>query len=243
MKHSRRAFVLRVAAGMLGLVSVQAETTYVVRKNDTLTGVAREYGITVSHLADHNRLPRDAKLRIGQKLVIPSPRGESAKTVLSVPIRRTILRAPVKSGRWKYIVIHHSATREGSVQGMDRYHREERHMENGLAYHFVIGNGHGMNDGEVAAGRRWREQLDGGHVASERLNHISLGICLVGNFERTIPTKAQMRSLRALIEALLARCDLSARAVKTHQQINPIYTICPGRNFPSDFIRSLGPRK
>jgi N-acetyl-anhydromuramyl-L-alanine amidase AmpD len=116
---------------------------------------------------------------------------------------------------------------------MDRYHREQRHMENGLAYHFVIGNGHGMPDGEVAIGRRWKNQLDGGHLASESLNKIALGICLVGNFDKDEPTAKQLKSLRALIDALLERCSLPRTAVKTHQQINPLYTRCPGRHFPS----------
>ena len=68
----------------------------------------------------------------------------------------------------------------GTVKGMDRYHREVRHMENGLAYHFVIGNGSGMGDGDIGIGSRWTKQLDGGHLTSERQNQVSLGICLVG---------------------------------------------------------------
>jgi len=105
-------------------------------------------------------------------------------------------------------------------------------MEHGLAYHFVIGNGNGMQDGEVAVGTRWRWQLDGGHLASEAQNRISLGICLVGNFDEDKPTPRQMASLVALVQALLKRCHLPVNAVKTHQQINVINTRCPGRYFP-----------
>jgi len=149
----------------------------------------------------------------------------------------------VKRGRWKYIVIHHSGTPIGSAKGMDRYHREVRHMENGLAYHFVIGNGSGMGDGEVVVGRRWTEQLAGGHVARESQNQVALGICLVGNFDSNKPTPKQMKSLNALIDSLLARCDLSAKGVKTHQQINVMHTRCPGRNFPAHaFLKELRKR-
>lgn len=219
------------------------ETVYVVQKNDTLTGVAREYGVTVGQLAERNGLSREAKLQVGQKLRIPQAQGDPVASVLPVPVRRAILQAPVPAGRWKYVVIHHSATDEGSVRGMDRYHREHRHMENGLAYHFVIGNGHGMQDGEVAVGRRWKEQLDGGHLASEGLNKIAVGICLVGNYESHGPTAKQLRSLKTLIQLLLARCDLSVKAVKTHQQINPVYTRCPGRHFPTkEFLKELSRR-
>ena len=63
---------------------------------------------------------------------------------------------------------------------------------------------------------------------------------MVGNYDEDRPTKRQMESLHVLVEYLLARCHLDPDAVKTHQQINPIYTRCPGRNFPAkSFLREL----
>ena len=162
------------------------------------------------------------------------------RTSLPHSIQRAIALAPVRAGRWQYIVIHHSGVDTGTVKAMDRYHRDVRHMENGLAYDFVIGNGSGMGDGEIAVGRRWTLQLDGGHLASEAQNKIALGICLVGNFDDHPPTRKEMESLRALVVALMARCDLTARAVKTHQQINIVHTRCPGTKFPTkSFLDSL----
>jgi hypothetical protein len=116
---------------------------------------------------------------------------------------------------------------------MDLYHRQKRHMENGLAYHFVIGNGNGSPDGRIEVGDRWRRQIRGGHLASEALNEISLGICLVGNFETTRPSAQQMKSLYALVQYLVERCRATSSAVKTHRQINTKPTQCPGRNFPT----------
>lgn len=113
-------------------------------------------------------------------------------------------------------------------------------MEHGLAYHFVIGNGNGIGDGEVAVGRRWTRQLDGGHLASYAQNKIALGICLVGNFDKRRPTPKQLERLRALVEALMARCRLTLSAVKTHQQINVVHTRCPGAKFPTkSFLDAL----
>ena len=113
-------------------------------------------------------------------------------------------------------------------------------MENGLAYDFVIGNGNGMGDGEIAVGRRWTQQLDGGHLASEAQNKIAIGICLVGNFDDHPPTRREMEGLRALVQALMVRCELTPRAVKTHQQINIAPTRCPGAKFPTQsFLDSL----
>jgi len=142
-------------------------------------------------------------------------------------------RIRVRDGRWRYIVLHHSAGGAGNPYDMDHYHRYERQMENGLAYHFLIGNGHGMTDGKIAMGRRWRRQLQGGHVASDELNESSIGICLVGNFEESRPTDKQMESVKMLIEYLLLNYELGVTAVRTHRQINPRPTLCPGRYFPT----------
>ena len=136
----------------------------------------------------------------------------------------------VASG-WKHIVIHHTATPSATAKGIDRYHREQRHMENGMAYHFLIGNGKGMKDGEIFIGERWKRQIQGGHLAIEALNQSSIGICLVGNFERKPPTELQLKSLRALTEKLRGLSHLPSSAVTTHRAIHPQHTSCPGRYF------------
>ena len=139
----------------------------------------------------------------------------------------------VKKG-WRHIVIHHTATTSATARGIDTYHREKRRMENGMAYHFLIGNGKGMGDGEIYIGDRWKRQIQGGHLASEALNQSSIGICLVGNFDKRPPTARQMESLRALITKLRQRTRLPASAVTTHRGIHPRHTRCPGRHFHWD---------
>ena len=117
-------------------------------------------------------------------------------------------------------------------------------MENGLAYHFVIGNGRNMALGQIDIGNRWRWQLDGGHLASDILNAKSIGICLVGNFDHSSPSEAQMESLRQLVEYLMVRCNLEVNAVETHRSINTQPTRCPGAHFPTDeFLAGLAPPK
>jgi LysM repeat protein len=229
------------------------EEFYIVEHGDTIFGIARSYGIPPTVLAERNGLSRNYHLYIGQRLTIPTVRSHSASPAranhaseagarIQLPrsIQRAVERADVKPGRWQYIVVHHSGVDTGTVKSMDHYHREVRHMENGLAYDFVIGNGSGMGDGEIAVGPRWTRQLDGGHLASEAQNKIALGICLVGNFEEHLPSSRQLQSLRALVEALMARCQLTPNAVKTHQQINIVHTRCPGARFPAvNFLASL----
>ena len=155
-------------------------------------------------------------------------------------MRRAIDKAPVQRGRWKYIIIHNSATRQGNAKIFDNYHTRVRKMSNGLAYHFVIGNGTSSGDGEIEIGSRWTRQINGGHVASDYLNNISIGICLVGDFDRDKPTKAQLDSLRELITYLRGRTGRTGRQfiqVRGHREINPKPTSCPGKNFPTSTIR------
>jgi len=213
------------------------EREVVVKKNETLTLIARVNGVDVQDLANANRLSLRETIYPGQRLKIPSGPVATPVPDLSPGVQRAIDRAPVRRGRWKYIVVHHSATSVGSAKGMDAYHRDIRHMENGLAYHFVIGNGRGMKDGEVVVGNRWTKQLQGGHLSSEKLNQVSIGICLVGDFNKSAPTRDQMDSLEALLEALMERCNLQSKDIKTHKQIQPNHTECPGKRFDLNAVK------
>jgi murein DD-endopeptidase MepM/ murein hydrolase activator NlpD len=241
---------LILAVTLIAVSSLAASPrTYVVRKGDTLTSLARTYGLSVAELAESNKLKTTSRLTIGQMLKIPESKTASmpttatvAKAALPSNVQKAIHTAAVKSGRWRYIIIHHSGEPRGSAAGMNAYHLQVRHMENGLAYHFVIGNGRGMGDGEIAVGKRWSRQLNGGHLASETQNTYSIGVCLVGDFRRDLPTARQLASLKALIEALQHRCNLTSGAVKAHREINTVYTICPGDRFLKDsfpHLRSL----
>src|SRR5206468_376854 len=110
----------------------------------------------------------------------PWSRSSSNYRYLTRSVIDAIRRAPVKRRRWQFIVVHNSGTRQGNARAFDYYHRHVRRMQNGLAYHFVIGNGTSTGNGQIEVGDRWRRQINGGHVHSDYLNNISLGICLVG---------------------------------------------------------------
>jgi hypothetical protein len=161
---------------------------------------------------------------------------------LTSSVIEAIRRAPVKRRRWQFIVVHNSGTRQGNARVFDYYHRHVRRMQNGLAYHFVIGNGTSTGNGQIEVGDRWRRQINGGHVHSDYLNNISLGICLVGDFNRDEPTRAQLDACEELIRYLRQRCGGTGRGaipVKPHREMNPPRwpTDCPGNDFPYSWFR------
>jgi N-acetyl-anhydromuramyl-L-alanine amidase AmpD len=161
---------------------------------------------------------------------------------LTRSVIEAIRRAPVKRRRWQFIVVHNSGTRQGNARAFDYYHRHVRRMQNGLAYHFVIGNGTSTGNGQIEVGDRWRRQINGGHVHSDYLNNISLGICLVGDFNRDQPTRAQLDACEELIRYLRERCGKTERGaipVKPHREMNPPRwpTDCPGDVFPYPWFR------
>lgn len=211
---------------------------YVVMPGDTLGFIARNHGVPAREIIALNNLADPDRLRTGQVLLVPGSARQRGAT-LPRTVREELDRIRVRQG-WTHIVLHHSGTPQGNVRDMDRYHRERRRMANGLGYHFVIGNGNGMRDGEIGIGPRWRRQQDGGHLASAAQNRYSIGICLIGNFERSHPTARQMESLRALVRYLQQRSGIPRSQITTHTLINIRPTACPGRNFPTEaFIQSL----
>ncbi|MGA3170220.1 MAG: peptidoglycan recognition family protein [Chthoniobacteraceae bacterium] len=166
---------------------------------------------------------------------------EPQYSFLTKAIRDAIDRAPVARHRWRFIVVHNSGTRQGNARIFDYYHRYVRKMPNGLAYHFVIGNGTSSGNGQIEIGNRWTKQLQGGHVHSDYLNNISLGICLVGDFNRDLPTKEQLEALDELIRYLrirVGKIDRKPAIVKAHKEINPPQwpTDCPGDRFPYHWL-------
>lgn len=141
------------------------------------------------------------------------------------------------SPRWSTIVIHHSATASGDARTFDQFHRSKGWE--GLGYHFVIGNGSNSGDGQVEIGSRWHAQKTGAHckTPSNYYNERGIGICLVGDFTKTRPTRKQLAALEQLTQFLSRQCGISPDRITTHGLINK-GTQCPGQNFALAPLRS-----
>ena len=214
------------------------QINYVIQKGDSLGSISSRFGVKLSTLVELNSISRPDLIKVGQKIIIPL-KGTSVKPspLLSSTTISALNKIRASSGKWKRIVIHHSATPTDDAMNMHRVHKA-RGMKNGLAYHFVISNGsRKAYDGEIFIGDRWKGQLDGGHMKRLSDNKTSIGICLIGNFELRSPTSKQMKSLEGLCEYLMNKCRLSPNQVTTHKILHPNHTVCPGKYFSLSSLR------
>ena len=162
----------------------------------------------------------------------------------TTPIRWEDLVPPASTPLrpWNVIVIHHSATRKGSVAGIDSAHRQRGW--DGIGYHFVIGNGDGMRLGAVEPTFRWRNQREGAHAGGgaqgRPFNQLGIGICLVGQFQEDQPDTWQEERLADLIAELMHHLPtLGAARIIGHGDVPGKDTDCPGKHLDIDRIRYL----
>ena len=236
MRYSRRQFTRNTLVASLTYPSIaipllakSAGRSYTVRKGDTLSHIARHHQTTVTAIKRANNLTGDL-IRIGQKITLPNP-GASSTIDPLYSVRQQCSGVTVRRSQWQRIVVHHSAIKYGNATKYDATHRR-RGMKNGLAYHFVIGNGIDSGDGEIEVGPRWKKQLLGGHLKSYTLNLTAIGICLVGNFEDSRPSQKQLDSFIQLMEWLQESVLRRKVNFAGHRELKGEQTVCPGKNFP-----------
>jgi hypothetical protein len=177
---------------------------------------------------------------------VPSPqlgnlgrRPQSPGIVTSVPTMGGNPWKPTAPARdWQYVVVHHTATTNGSVESIHETHLKNKDKNGnawlGIGYHFVIGNGQGMPDGAIEPTFRWKTQIQGAHAGSSNkdYNERGIGVCLVGNFENSPPTAAQRRSVKLLVQTLKNEYRIPVDRVVGHKEIRASSTECPGKLFP-----------
>jgi len=113
-------------------------------------------------------------------------------------------KAPTVSGRWKYIYIRHTRTPAGNALTLGQ-------SSHGMGDHFVIGNGEGCIDGEIQIGQRWNQQLSAlPPVSGATIDKDCVSICLVGDFDRAVPTPTQLHRLSQLVRTLQGRLAIRA---------------------------------
>ena len=139
-------------------------------------------------------------------------------------------RQPLVVGRWRYIYVHHSATPSGNALTLGQ-------ETNGAGDHFIIGNGDGCEDGEIQISQRWNHQQPALPPAgANKIDAACISICLVGDFDQTVPTQTQLRRLSQLVSALQGQLHVGAEQVLLIEQ--PTSSAGIGRYFPRTVFRN-----
>lgn len=145
-------------------------------------------------------------------------------------------KVPLDTKQWQAIVIHHTGTPYATPQSLEA--EAQASGLTGLGYHFVIGNGNGLDDGELHVGSRWLRQQPGAHAIGPKAdwyNRNSIGICLVGNGDRGRFTDAQMRRLTQLVDALCRELNIPRDHIVLQDEM--VKGAGPGRYFPGAAFR------
>ena len=202
--------------------------THMLVKGETVWRLSETYGVSARAILAANRIKDPTDLKVGTPIWIPGVQRE-VKTLPFLPDAK----------RWKYIIVHHSATEVGNAESFDKGHRK-RGFWNGLGYHFVVDNGTGgTRDGQIETGHRWNHQMDGAHCNASDMNQKGIGICLVGNFDNEEVSPSQFNSLVWLVRQLQMKYKIPASHVLRHNEVpgKRGKTDCPGRRFPTSAFR------
>lgn len=189
----------------------------------------------------------------------------SNKFTVSRPINRTGYRK-YRKGRGdmhpKWIVIHHSATPDGQTydfESMKKYHMSYRHegktishqeanklVASGqkvtrpwrtIGYHLVVEEVKG--NVEVIQGRNFNEE--GAHALG--FNDKSIGICIVGNYDKEPPTETKIFKGASLCRNLMREFNIPVDQVIGHRETfaklnKSVQKTCPGSAFDMDLFRN-----
>lgn len=132
------------------------------------------------------------------------------------------------------IIIHHSLTRDSSTVSWSaiRWYHTHTMGWNAIGYHAgieLVGGNY-----EILTGRMLDEV--GAHTAGQ--NADSIGICIVGNFDRDLPPTAQLDLAARYTRSLCRVLGIPTGRVYRHSDFSA--KSCPGTRFPwDDFIRRI----
>lgn len=159
----------------------------------------------------------------------------------------------------EYIILHHSLTEDSrtvSWQAIRRYHKSWAYrgkiiteawgrelVEQGfstkepwrdIGYHYGIEL---INDAyEILLGRMPNDS--GAHCIERAMNHRSLGVCFIGNFDEVEPPVAQYQQGLHLVRWLMQEFGIPLTNVVGHRYFAG-YKTCPGKRFSVDEFRRL----
>jgi len=214
---SKRGGVSRGGSQSAGVVSARAKVVWGVLLA-TMTGVGG-----LLYVLDTSKAPIGAALNLPPMLA----------STRSGPIDQIFAtREELDRGRWDSIVIYHSASPFGTPESLRTADGSS------TRFHFVIGNGRGMDDGTIHPSDLWLDQEPGTHATGKnaaRYNEHAISICLIGNGDRSKFTDAQIRCAAQLAIRLARELKIPSDRIVLHRDIAK--TSDPGKLFAEAMFR------
>lgn len=133
----------------------------------------------------------------------------------------------------EYLIIHHTQRNNDFPLFVKLRHKYLRGWED-TGYHYLIGNTRPFSvDGKLYLGRS--EIYQGAHTYG--YNNCSLGISLIGDFNKNVPSKKQLGTLFSFLEDRLNFYNLDIKSLRGHNEF--INKSCPGKFVDMDYIRQV----
>lgn len=141
----------------------------------------------------------------------------------------------------EYLILHHTGGTDANpladssnftFDQCNELHRKNWNFKSSLGYyigyHYYI-----SKDGKVRQGRSHRD--DGAHTIGK--NQSSIGICLAGNFDATLPTNEQTEALTRLLKRLMEELKIPASKIVPHRTF--ANKTCYGKRLSDDWAQNL----
>lgn len=141
----------------------------------------------------------------------------------------------------QYLIVHHTGgsnanptadTSHHTFEVVNQYHRGLWNFRSSLG-HYIGYQYFIEKNGKVTQGRA--DSDEGAHCIGK--NRSSIGICLAGNFDVTLPTKAQEEALVDLCKRLAATYSIPTSKIVPHRAFSN--KSCYGKRLSDDWARSL----
>lgn len=140
----------------------------------------------------------------------------------------------------KNIIVHHSVTPRDLAVHQTENSIERNHTSRGfpisslgwhIGYQYVI-----YGNGEI---RQYRRDDDiGAHTKETGMNFESLGVCLIGDFDKELPSAAQIQTLIKFLREKIAQYSIDPRRIYPHRKF-ATYKSCYGSRLPDDWAAKL----
>lgn len=105
-----------------------------------------------------------------------------------------------------------------------------------IGYHYLIGNARPFTkNGKLYIGRS--EEFEGAHALGYNKN--SLGICLIGNFDKTAPNEKQLKTLFSFLEQKIKQYNIPIENVRGHNEFPNVKKSCPRKSLNMKYIRAV----